>query len=173
MLTDPEMSAALQRWLESPGQETFLRMRALVLASDVYDPYDQIFLRVSQSLKDNRYDKLRDALMGDMPNLLLSPRAHMLLAVAYSKLGARESEEMEGYLVKLCLDGIAGSGDGSFERPYLVTRTEDEYDFLSSKGLERGSQALLQDGERVIDQLTAADGTVLHFDITEPYRRLR
>jgi len=166
------MAAALQRWLEAPGQETFLAVRACVLASSVYDPYNQIFLRVNQALKDSKYEKVRDVLMGDMPNLLLSPRAHMLLAVAHSKLGAKESEEMEGYLLKLCLDGIGGSGDGSFERPFLVSRTEDEYDLLSSRHLERGSQALVQDGDRTLDRLTTADGTVLHFDITEAYRKV-
>ncbi len=157
MLSDP---AVLQRWLEEPSGATFLAVRELVLADPSYNRYSQVFLRVSAPLKEGRHDKVRDVLMGEMPNLLLSPRAHMMLAVAYRHLGQKESEEMEGYLLGLCLQGIGESGDGSLQRPYLVTRPEDEYDFLSSRQLERGSQELLKDG---VDRLTAADGTVMHF----------
>lgn len=172
MIADPQIAAALQKWLETPGQESFLELRALVLAHPDYNPYNQVFVRVSQALQQKRYDKVRDLLMGDMPNLLLSPRAHMLLALSHSKLGAAESEQMEAYLLQLSLDSISGSGDGSAERPYLVSRTEDEYDLLSARHLERGQQALLQQGERMLDQLTTRDGTVLHFDITEAYKKV-
>lgn len=157
MLADP---AVLQRWLEGPSLETFLAVRSLVLGDASYNRHSQVFLRVFPFLKEGRHDKVRDVLMGEMPNLLLSPRAHMMLAVAYRHLGARESEEMEGYLLGLCLQGIGASGDGSVASPYLVTRVEDEYDFLSSRQLERGSQVLLEGG---VDRLTAACGTVLHF----------
>ena len=71
-----------------------------------------------------------------------------------------------------CCEGILATGDGTKEKPYLVTRTSDEYDILQYLDKQFGGQALVSDGDRNFDVMTCSDGTELWFDITDPFKKL-
>lgn len=101
------------------------------------------------------------------PNHLLSPGAHLKLALIYQQLGRDAEMERERVIANLCLEGILSTGDGSAERPYLVTRTSDEYDVLAASNLNPVSQTLrLVEGRR-LDVLTTREGSEICFDVTE------
>ena len=107
-----------------------------------------------------------------MPNLLLSPRAHLCAAMIAESEGDEERRRMEGAVAYACVQGILSTGDGTKQRPYVVTRTSDEYDVLQFLGKELESQSLLEEEDRHYDQLRCKDGSEMWFDVTDPLGRL-
>lgn len=107
-----------------------------------------------------------------MANYLLSPGAHLLLGDIYEKLGDEESARRERTIAIRCVKAILASGDGTADRPYLVTRVSDEYDVLAylKKPMER--QSLQQRGGRACDVMCCKDGSEIWFDISEAFGKL-
>ncbi len=57
---------------------------------------------------------------------------------------------------------ILSTGDGSFERPYVVNSVAEEYLVLKYHGKTPLIQALM---ESSLDRITCKDGTTYYFDI--------
>jgi len=59
------------------------------------------------------------------------------------------------------------TGQGGERRPFLVTRTSDEYDFLIYRKQSPLIQAQVERGARLLDRIETQSGEVFWFDITE------
>ncbi|HEY8746861.1 MAG TPA: hypothetical protein VIM11_02725 [Tepidisphaeraceae bacterium] len=101
-----------------------------------------------------------------MAQWLLSPTAHMLASFIASKLGDMRSSNVEGLMTQACFKGILGTGDGSSEQPYLVSRVRDEYEVLNYLGKASTLQAAVTSAGRFLDCHTCNDGSQVCFDIT-------
>jgi hypothetical protein len=128
---------------------------------------------IHELLDQGRYGDARTRLSESMPNLLLSPRAHLVLALIAEKTGDEKGSQMERYIASSCAEGILATGDGSKGSPYVVLRTSDEHDVVQYLGKEFTRQALINEEARHYDVITCADGSELWFDITIPYNRLQ
>ena len=110
--------------------------------------------------------------MQHFPNLLLSPRLHLLAGLAERKLGNDENADTELAISRQCLAGILSTGDGSQQSPFLVLRTSDIYDVLDHLNKEPQTQSLVHRGERSFDVMRCQDDSEYWFDISEPFQKL-
>lgn len=166
------MKDQLLGFLNQPNRETYLALRAQLLASEKYQPYSDEVRSAEQLCDEGKFEEAVQTLEEVMPNLLLSPSAHRLLAFLYSKLENKDKEEAAWVMADVCLLGLLATGEGTEEQPYLVTRVSDEYDVLEHLGKSMGLQALVVKDERRFDVITCHDGSECWFEITEPYQRL-
>lgn len=160
-------------FLKEPSVDSFKAVRALVAHSEGFDPYSRELDQAIEHLQAERYADCCETLRSGMPGLLLSPRAHVLFAMAAKVAGDQKHAEFEHFVASTCVEGILFTGDGSASRPYLVLRTSDEYDVLEFLGKEVQMQMLAESEGRQFDVLTCTDGTEYWFDITESYRKLK
>ena len=71
-----------------------------------------------------------------------------------------------------CVEGVLATGDGSADKPYLVTRVSDEYDLLRHLKKARTTQGLRHKDGKAFDVMSCTDGTEVWFDITAVFGSL-
>jgi len=159
-------------FLQSPSRDTYLAVRSALISGPAYDPYARDILDVVELIEQERFIDADELLRAAMPNLLLSPRAHLCAAMIAEEAGDEERRRMEGAVAYACVQGILSTGDGTKQHPYVVTRTSDEYDVLQFLDKELGGQSLCEEGDRHYDLLRCKDGSEMWFDVTDPYGKL-
>jgi len=160
-------------YLREPQPERYRQLREERIRHPTYDAYSAELDDIEDLHGEEKFAEVRQRLQEAMPNLLLSPRGHLLAAMAADKLGDKDASEIEGFIYARCIEGILSTGDGSEGAPYLVTRTSDEYDVLMHTRRQLQQQRLLHRGEKSYDVLTCEDETEVWFDISDPFRTLR
>lgn len=161
------MNELFVAFVQNQTPETFGALRAHIVAQPNYDGYSRDLDDMDDAFQQKRYEDVRSKFGSTMPNLLLSPAAHMLVSMSLREDGHSEAAEMERFICFRCMEALQASGDGTKERPYLVLRTTDEYDLMGALGKELASQHLVHDGPRQYDRMVCTDGSELWFDITE------
>jgi hypothetical protein len=73
------MKDLLIDFLKSPDRESYLSLRDAVVSSDQYEPYSFELEEVGKLLDAGELTEARERISASMPNLLLSPRAHLML----------------------------------------------------------------------------------------------
>ncbi|HEY2251544.1 MAG TPA: hypothetical protein VGH74_10810 [Planctomycetaceae bacterium] len=158
--------------VQSPSRETYRAAHAALIALPEYNPYSDELDDIYRLLDADKFDLAKGRSSGLFPNLLLSPRAHLLIAAVAEKSGDDKLAGMEQFVAAACVQGILATGDGSKNSPYLVCRSSDEYDVLEYLGKEFRSQALVEDGDRHFDSMECKCGAEIWFDITSAYNKL-
>src|SRR5258708_38364042 len=128
------MSDPFIAFLEKPTGDTFSQLRSAVVEAPEYDFYSNDLEEMEQLAAAKNFPAAADRWSVAMPSWLLSPRMHQLIGDAARQTGNKDLAAREDYLVKACLRGLTASGDGSEQRPYLVTHASDEYDVLGALG---------------------------------------
>ena len=160
-------------YLAEPSRDRFLRLRQGVVDDSDFVPYSDDLDEISGLIQNKMFQEALDRVWRSMPNRLLSPRAHMLASVAYGELGKEEECKREKCIYQACISGILSTGDGSKERPYLVTSVSDEHDVLFALEKEFVRQALSnEEGGRRYDVFDLTNGTQLYFDITDCFGKI-
>src|SRR3954467_10725488 len=129
-------------FLSNPTPESYRAIRDAVAKHPKYDGYSHDLRDMEKALDEKRFADVKNVFAQAQPNLLLSPSAHLLLSLVLKEEGNAKGSEMERFICFRCMDGIKLTGDGTQEKPYLVLRTSDEYDMLSTLDKQFGSQAL-------------------------------
>lgn len=166
------MNNAFLAYLEKPKLDSFLAVRKQVLEHPSYAPYSEELEELSELVDAEDYEGVLLRLPSVLPNLMLSPRLHLMLAYTHRRLGDNESADMESAVARTCIEGILMTGRGTEEEPWLVLRTSDEYDVLMFIDQRVDEQELIEKNDRMLDRLTCESGKVLWFDITVAYERL-
>jgi hypothetical protein len=161
-----------ERFAGDPSPEHFHRLREQMVAEPTYNPAADDMEVAGRLLADGEAERAREALVPVMTNYLLSPRAHLLLAVACERLGETEAALRRRALAEACLRALLASGDGSATRPYLVTRVSDEHDVLGHVGARWARQSLRRRDGRAFDVFDLEGGGEVWFDITEALSRM-
>ncbi len=159
-------------FVRSPSRDTYLAVHEELTSLSVYNPYSRELDDVNQLIEQERWSDADAALNSAMPQLILTPRAHLLSAIIAENQGDEHRARMESAIAVACVDGILATGDGTESQPYTVTRTTDEYDVLSYIGKEFQRQSLCDIDGRRIDQIECTDGSAVCFDITRAFERL-
>jgi hypothetical protein len=166
------MKQELTTFLQDPNKENFLAIRGLVRDHTSYAPYSKDLSEIETALFQSEFDRAQQLLKNAFPNLLLSPRAHLLLAVLARKHEEIQRMEVETFFANACARGIVATGDGSEQAPYLVLRVEDERDVLKFLEKKLRKQSLLHKDDKHLDLIETEDGLSLWFDITDAYNTL-
>jgi hypothetical protein len=159
-------------FVESPDRGAYLAVRRQVVASHAYQPYSDEFTTAEEFLDLYRLDEARAALEETLPNLLLSPRAHRLLAEIESADNDVQAADRERRIADACVAGILATGDGSEQQPWLVLRTSDEYDVLAHLGKRPEMQSLVRGDGKSFDLISCTDDSEVWFDVTDAFEQL-
>jgi hypothetical protein len=161
-------------YLQDPAPENFLALRTALMETVGFDPYSRDLSQAEHLFLADRFEEAEQELRQKIrPNHLLSPGAHLKLALVYQRLGRAAEMERERAIAIRCLEGILSTGDGTLERPYQVTRTSDEYDVLAASDLTWSSQTLRRVGGRRIDVVKTREGREICFDVTDIFLLLK
>lgn len=160
-------------FLKKPTKKTFTEVRKSVVSSPKYDPYGTDPDDLRELADQGRLEAAQQKMAETMPNFLLSPRAHRYVATAARKAGDLATAKKELAIAQKCIEGILATGDGSREKPYLVTRVQDEYDLLPHLKRKKDSQGLVLEDGRSYDVIQCQDGSEVWFDITEVFESLK
>jgi hypothetical protein len=165
------------KFTASPDRESYLAVREALISSEFYDPNSTELGEVEEFLDSGPYvfelAGARDRIDAAMPNLILSPSAHLLKAFIAKESGDEKVVQIEKNIAGVCLLGLLSTGDGSKANPYLVVRTSDEHDVLGYLGKEFSKQSLIHDGDRRLDRIRCQDGTEVWFDVTDVFNGLK
>lgn len=166
-MVDPVLWQQFMALVEEPNGKNYLAARTTLRTSTSYRPYSNHLEKTHELLETDLLTEAVDLLMAALPNLLLSPRVHRLLAIIAIKLEDREQAEMEVWMSHACCQGILGTGDGTPAEPYLVLRIEDEYDVLEYLEKQMTMQRLMENDGRHFDIITCDDESEIWFDVTD------
>ena len=159
------MNDELQTFIEGPTPQNYSCARRAVLADAAYQPH---LLKVAElvSLCDaERFEEVNRQVQQMMPQGALSPRVHLLAGQAARQLGDQQEADVRRYLMRICLEGLLDSGDGTLENPYRVIHTSDEYDVLAALNLQAHSQRLVESQNGFCDVITCEDGEEVWFEV--------
>ena len=159
-------------FVENPDRESYLAVRGQLVQSPAYRPYSDEMDNANQLLEEGRFPEAVLTLRAAMPNLLLSPSAHQMLAYSYAKMEDEEAAAAETKAAMACLRGIQSTGDGTEQQPWLVVRTSDEYDVMATLQKRMQQQSLVNDNDLHLDRVECTDGSTLWFDVTDAFRQL-
>jgi len=162
------MQKVLLIYLKNPTLANFLALRSAHLAQEGLNPYSGKLIPVGKHLADGKYREAADLISKHLlPDYVMSAGAHLELAVAQKGLGFPDKAEFERFLAQQLVLGIEMTGEGAEARPFLVTRTSDEYDLLIYRKQTPSLQSLVERGGRRFDRIETQSGEVFWFDITE------
>lgn len=166
------MQESFLAFVTEPTPENYLAVRQAVISHPDYNPYGDALRDLRDAYEANEYARVHELFGTHIATLLLSGEAHFIVALAHDKLGRDDLCKMEKFLAFRCVSGILGSGDGSRERPYLVTSTADEYDALNALSKQPRGQSLHREEDgRALDR-QQVDGGDVWFDVTAPLAAL-
>jgi hypothetical protein len=162
------MQESFVAFITDPTPENYLAVRQAVVTHPDYHPYGDALRDLRAAYEAGQFARVPELFVAHIATLLLSGEAHFIAALAQDKLGHDDLSQMEKFLAFRCVSGILGSGDGSRDRPYLVTGTADEYDALNALSKESRGQSLhREDDGRALDR-QQVDGGDVWFDVTAP-----
>ena len=155
-------------YLQTPTLENFLSVREALLKTDKFNPYSDELDDVPARLESGDFKSVVEKIHRHLwPNHLLSPGAHFHLSFACHKLGQEQEAQAEYFIYGSLMRGIEQTGDGTPDKPFLVSRTSDEYDYLFAHRLSFAGQALMMKNGREFDVMSVEGRDSIWFDITE------
>jgi len=163
----------IDAFIEKPNRENYLALHKKVVSHPDYNPYSRDLDEIEDLHEKGKFAEARKKIRESMPNLLLSPRAHLIAGMAAGKMNDDEAMRREGTFWIRCIDGILATGDGTEERPYLVTAVSDEYDVLRRLGKVSKSQGIQSHEGKHFDVIFCTDGSHIWFDITHAFNHIR
>lgn len=170
--TASELAELFAEFAAKPDRESYLAVRDVLVASEYYNSNSDELNQAQELALSGEWEAAQEVLDRSRENLILSPLAYMVRSQIAAELGDEETAEAMHLNALACCEGILATGDGTSESPYLVVRVSDEYDLLAYLQKEPDRQGLVNDGDRVCDVLTCADGTEIWFDIKDAFESL-
>lgn len=161
------MHNELQTFLERPTAQNYRCVRRIILSETGSSTDLPDFSALAQLCQQGRFEQVRDHIDALLPAWSLSPRVHFYATWAARELDDHEDAHLETFLYETCLQGMLATGNGSRQRPYLITHQADQYDLLAARKLEPCSQTLVETGSLRFDVITCQDGTDIWFDVTD------
>ena len=167
-----DANALFAGFVKQPSKQSYLGVLAALASSEAYQPYANDLADIEELIERKQFKEAQARLDKARPGLLLSPRLHSLAARTATGLGDAGTMAAELSMGNECLKAILGTGDGSRERPYVVSMVEDEYDLLRHLKKRVRSQGLMIGDEKHYDRIQCQDGGEVWFDITTPFKTL-
>lgn len=155
---------AFRNLIENPSAETYHEIRKEITSLPGYDPYSDDIDTLNALLDA---EKFQEALEYNNENTMLSARCHLMKSFALKQLGNENDAQSENIIAHQIMEGMAASGDGTLEKPYVIIRISDERDLMMYLGEEFTSQSLSNQNGMMLDILTTASGKQIYFNITD------
>jgi hypothetical protein len=164
-MTEACLPDAYQAFLENPTRDHHRRACRSILAEPGFDRHSLEWIELSKRCAEGRFEEALDQSYAMWPTWKLSPRFHLLVGFAASRLGDRSEEELSRFQFQTCLDGLLGTGDGTARSPYEVLHISDQYDVIRALGFSgRGQRTVARRG-RCLSVVSCHEGTRVWFDV--------
>lgn len=150
-------------------KENFETSQQSIFSHESYDPYSEDLENIENLLDENRFEEV---IKYNNINILLSPRAHLYKSFALRQLGEESNAKSEVILAHKILEGISLTGEGTQEKPFVVTRISDEKDFLTYLEEQFSGQSLQHSEDKIYDVINTVSQKEIYFDITVPYQKM-
>lgn len=154
-------------FVEEPTLDNYLSVREPIVDHARYDPYSDELRQLEREFQAGDFSRVFENAPLLLPIWHLSPRFHYLFGVSSLEIGDLDTAEREKQFSRQCLNGLTETGDGSGERPFLVTYLSDEYDLMRCMDVEVRQQQVVDADDRQLDVLRDAVGNEYWFDVTE------
>lgn len=162
------MKEKIVSYLNEPTPEKYAELRSILLGSPAYRPQSTAIHQFWDLIEADRLQEAA-AMTGEiMQNYLLSPLAHTALAALAEKQGDTQAMQLERRFTVVCRDSLLGTGDGTLENPYRVTRVDDVYSVLAARRARLKQMTCRFAGGRILDEITTDQGE-LYFDVSAPF----
>jgi len=170
---DKPAVAPFDAFLEEPTPQNYLAARRALVTSPAYDPYAQGLSEAEELVNTRRWVDALKKISEVMPNFHLTPRIHYLASLAAEAQDDKAAVQRHTFAYERCLRGLLETGEGTEEKPYLVTRVEDEYDMLVHLEKEPAGQGLVSRNGKHFDVMRCTDGTEIWFDVSDAFSSLQ
>jgi hypothetical protein len=161
------MSDLFSDFLGKPSAATYLNLRDAMIEDPSFDLFSDALSRLEGLVAQDQHDTALALVPAMMPNWLLSPRAHQVIAMAALGAGETERAKREAVIAQACLAGLTDSGDGTEDDPYRPLHVSDEADVLDHLAHVWSAQRQdITDG-RICDVITDSKGREHWFDMTD------
>lgn len=167
------MSDPFEDFFAEPTALHYRRARLAIAEYDEYCPPVSDLLVLDELRSQAAWMELDERLNSLLPVWALSPRFHFNAALAAEARGDNGDQDLERFMLTACLDGLQATGDGSVQRPFLVTYPSDVRDLLQRLGRRSRSQRCVNVAGRHCDVVRCDGGAELWFDATLPLARTR
>lgn len=156
---------SLKVFLQNQTSENYLRAHQMLTSSELYDPAGKDLQAMNDASGNQDWEGVIAAFQEHFPNRMLDPYANAAVAHAWKQLG--EDKKFEVFFrasVDLC-KGIALTGDGSQQRPFVVAHTDTVEYFVESHLEKNTGDATLREenGKRYV-VVPCEDGGEVWFD---------
>ena len=122
------MTGVIERFFQRPTLRAYLAARNVVLAHSHYQGLSLALAELSLLCEEGDFNGVLHRAEDLEGVWFLSPRLHLLAAVASTELGQESNALRERELFAACMRGLMATGDGTRKRPYRVTYRTDEHD---------------------------------------------
>lgn len=167
-----DLHELMTRFLQEPSTDTFATLRSAVVEDPRWHPYAGDIEALQSLLKEERWAEIAGRFQAAMPSLMLCPEAHLIAAEGARRCGDEQGGALLLHIANQLLRAILATGDGSVERPYLVTNVSDQYLVLWAQSATFSKQRLDRRGDRRVDRFTCEDAAEVCFDITDMHNRI-
>lgn len=141
---------AVKRFIDNASVQTYATLREVVMRAENYDPMADLSASLSSIAGGDHFATV-NAVGELMPGFFLNPTAHAVMGNSLESLGQSQSARLERYLADVLLQMLLSAGDGSYDRPFVVTSIADEYDVLAAVELQPESQQLVKHDLKYFD----------------------
>lgn len=162
----------LDRLLKEPTAENYLEALDELAQGEGYEPYRDHMETLRLGMMGQDYRKVLEHVSESASTLMLSPVAHHYAAKAATEIGDDERAGVEQVLLSVMMNAMLATGDGTRNRPYVISILADEPAVCGVKDFSPSTQQLVHYADRVLDVLVDDEGRELAFDITRIHRTL-
>ncbi|MGE0491004.1 MAG: hypothetical protein AB7S38_17485 [Vulcanimicrobiota bacterium] len=167
------MHELVVNFLREPGLPTYETLRQQVIDLEAFRPEQAAPDQVWELIEAERLDEAEEMARAQFPNHLLNPGLHIALGVVAEKKGDEKASDLEFYFAQKLREALLATGDGSLERPYVVTRASEEYSIMGWLKVTPRAFGMKLHGGRFLDVFETTEGGQVHFDAGIPLEGYR
>lgn len=168
------MQELIVNFLKNPGLETYFPLRDAAIQLPEFNPSlptrsQNVFAMIEQGQLDEALAILRER----MPGEILSPALHVGLGAVAAKKGEKNSAELEFHFANSLRQALLATGDGSLEKPYIVSRVAEAYGIIGWLEATPREYSMTFAGGKLLDVIDTNELGEVYFDVQIPLRSYR
>jgi hypothetical protein len=160
-----QIADSMRALLQTPSLAHYQNVFDLLCASEHYQPESEDIDDMAALLDQNKCDRVIEYYNNANPNYVLDPRAALIVSSAHRKIGNTHMAEVYASNAKSVCDAIRTTGDGSAQRPFVVTHASGAAGFceLSYGTSDIAVRKTARDKKHLL-ALSCANGPEIWFD---------
>lgn len=153
--------------LRQPTARRYKLLRSAFLESKFASDPVLALAQLAHSFAEGEFEELPQQVDELMPHAFLSLRLHRIGGMLAIQQNDLARAELHRFAFDAICQAILLTGNGTRNRPWLVTHSSDASELLAARGREVLSQSLVEDENRRYDVLLCDQEQEFWFDLTD------